>query len=213
MARLAGAGGAWPAWIVRAASATPSTSASATGGSSWSCVHSPLKACRAGFSTRCRDAKFTISGAPDFRFHWLRQALTTLAHSHFSCGALSTDSVTPVHYQISQLSRLRSGGMANSPCGIAGWAGCNRERNRDRPLSGEANSYWRKNLLNFCVFGYPLSESVAPPGTAWGAEGLRGNEANENNLMVLAPVEARKGQSGGIFAQEAMTVRLRVSRG
>jgi len=59
--------------------------------------------------------------------------------------------------------------------------------------------------------GYPLSESVAPPGTAWGAEGLRGNEANENNLMVLAPVRARKGQSGSIFAQEAMTVRLRVS--
>jgi len=30
-------------WIVRAASATPSVSASTTGGSSWSCVHSPLK--------------------------------------------------------------------------------------------------------------------------------------------------------------------------
>jgi hypothetical protein len=29
--------------------------------------------------------------------------------------------------------------------------------------------------------------------------------------MVLAPVQARKGQSGSIFAQEAMTVRLRVS--
>jgi hypothetical protein len=50
--------------------------------------------------------------------------------------------------------------------------------------------------------GYPLSESVAPPGTAWGAEGLRGNEANENKLMVLAPARARKGQSGRTFAQQ-----------
>jgi hypothetical protein len=44
-------------------------------------------------------------------------------------------------------------------------------------------------------FRYPLSESIAPSGTAWGAEGLRGNEANENNLMVLALAPARKGQS------------------
>jgi hypothetical protein len=44
-------------------------------------------------------------------------------------------------------------------------------------------------------FRYPLSESIAPSGTAWGAESLRGNEANENNLMVLALAPARKGQS------------------
>jgi len=50
--------------------------------------------------------------------------------------------------------------------------------------------------------GYPLSESVAPPGTAWGAEGLRGNEAYENKLMVLALAPSRKGQSGSPFAQE-----------
>jgi hypothetical protein len=50
--------------------------------------------------------------------------------------------------------------------------------------------------------GYPLSESVAPPGTAWGAEGPRGNEANENNLMVLALAKTRKGQSTSRFAQE-----------
>jgi hypothetical protein len=56
--------------------------------------------------------------------------------------------------------------------------------------------------------GYPLSESVAPPGTAWGAEGLRGNEANENNLMVLAPAPARKGQTRDHFAQEDMPVRV-----
>jgi hypothetical protein len=41
--------------------------------------------------------------------------------------------------------------------------------------------------------GDPLSEFIAPPGTAWGAEGQRGNEANENKLMVLAPARARKG--------------------
>jgi hypothetical protein len=58
-------------------------------------------------------------------------------------------------------------------------------------------------------FRYPLSESVAPPGTAWGAEGLRGNEANENNLMVLARARARKGQSRTHFAQEDMTVSFR----
>jgi len=50
--------------------------------------------------------------------------------------------------------------------------------------------------------GYPLSESVAPPGTAWGAEGQRGNEANENNSMVLALARTRKGQSVELFAQE-----------
>jgi hypothetical protein len=54
--------------------------------------------------------------------------------------------------------------------------------------------------------GYPLSESVAPPGTAWGAEGLRGNEANENNTMVLAIAQVRKRQSTALFAQEDMTL-------
>jgi len=70
-----------------------------------------------------------------------------------------------------------------------------------RPLSGDANSYWRKKLLNF-AYRYPLSESVAPPGTAWDAEGLRGNVANENKLMVLVPARSRKGQSRRPFAQE-----------
>jgi len=54
--------------------------------------------------------------------------------------------------------------------------------------------------------GYPLSESVAPPGTAWGAEGLRGNEANENNTMVLALAQVRKRQSAALFAQEDITL-------
>ncbi len=76
-----------------------------------------------------------------------------------------------------------------------------RGRNRDELLSGDANSYWRKKNLNF-AYRYPLSESVAPPGTAWDAEGLRGNVANENNSMVLAPAQARKGQSRKPFAQE-----------
>jgi hypothetical protein len=57
--------------------------------------------------------------------------------------------------------------------------------------------------------GYPLSESVAPPGTAWGAEGLRGNEANENNTMVLAIARVRKRQSTALFAQEDMTLTFR----
>jgi len=44
--------------------------------------------------------------------------------------------------------------------------------------------------------------SIAPPGTAWDAEGLRGNEATENHLMVLACLQARKGQKEEGFAQE-----------
>jgi hypothetical protein len=44
--------------------------------------------------------------------------------------------------------------------------------------------------------------SIAPPGTAWDAEGLRGNEANENHFMVLACTQARKGQKEWFFAQE-----------
>jgi len=77
-------------------------------------------------------------------------------------------------------------------------------RNRDRPLSDDANSYWQKKFQILRI-GYPLSESVAPPGTAWDAEGPRGNEANENKSMVLVPAQARKGQSGSLFAQEDMT--------
>jgi len=37
---------------------------------------------------------------------------------------------------------------------------------------------------------------------AWDAEGLRGNVANENKLMVLVLAQTRKGQSGSGFAQE-----------
>src|ERR1019366_7467106 len=58
VARLAGAGAAGPAWIVGTASATPPVSASATGGPSWSCVHSPLKAAWPGFRS---GAGFKIS--------------------------------------------------------------------------------------------------------------------------------------------------------
>jgi hypothetical protein len=56
--------------------------------------------------------------------------------------------------------------------------------------------------------GYPLSESVAPPGTAWDAEGLRGNVANETKPMLLACALSRKRQSSRRFAQEDMTVRM-----
>ena len=70
------------------------------------------------------------------------------------------------------------------------WGEPNRWRNPYETLSGKANSYWQQNinvLRRLSVVG-----SVAPPGTAWGAEGLRGNEANENKLMVLAGVRERK---------------------
>src|SRR5208283_3315094 len=55
------------------------------------------------------------------------------------------------------------------------------------------------------MFAYRLSVigSIAPPGTAWDAEGLRGNVANENKLMVLAHGQARKWQLSDGFAQEA----------
>jgi hypothetical protein len=66
----------------------------------------------------------------------------------FSRGGLSTDSVTTINHQVS---RPRSRGHANFPCGIARWAGRNRERYRDPLLSGEANSYWRKQLLNLRI--------------------------------------------------------------
>src|SRR5580692_5244072 len=48
--------------------------------------------------------------------------------------------------------------------------------------------------------------SVAPPGTAWDAEGLRGNEANKNKLMVLVRVQARKGQSGRVLHKRTSPV-------
>jgi hypothetical protein len=92
--------------------------------------------------------------------------------------------------------------------GIARWAGRDRKHNHERtaehidnPAASDANSYWRRKLI-IRAYRYPYSESVAPPGTAWGAEGLRGNVANENNLMVLVLAPARKGQSGSGFAQE-----------
>ena len=54
-------------------------------------------------------------------------------------------------------------------------------------------SHWRNNLM----FAYRLSVfgSVAPPGTAWDAEGLRGNVANENKIIVLVPTITGKWQS------------------
>src|ERR1039457_6069086 len=56
------------------------------------------------------------------------------------------------------------------------------------------------------MFAYRLSVvgSVAPPGTAWDAEGLRGNEANENNLMVLVRVQARKWQRGLVLHKRTL---------
>src|ERR1022692_1447747 len=58
------------------------------------------------------------------------------------------------------------------------------------------------------MFAYRLSVvgSVAPPGTAWDAEGLRGNEANENNLMVLVRLQARKWQSGLVLHKRTLPV-------
>ncbi len=54
-------------------------------------------------------------------------------------------------------------------------------------------SHWRNNLM----FAYRLSVfgSVAPPGTAWDAEGLRGNVANENKIIVLVRTITGKWQS------------------
>jgi hypothetical protein len=80
--------------------------------------------------------------------------------SPFGCGGLSQCWRTanflagPIHLTQSLPSTIKSrdrapGGMTNSSCGIACWGWRNRERNRDPLLSGEANSYWRKNFLNF----------------------------------------------------------------
>jgi hypothetical protein len=75
----------------------------------------------------------------------------------------------------------------------------------DRSLVKQTRTGKNSKLLRI---GYPLSESVAPPGTAWDAEGLRGNEANENKPIVLACALLRKRQSSRRFAQEDMTVRM-----
>lgn len=58
------------------------------------------------------------------------------------------------------------------------------------------------------MFAYRLSVvgSVAPPGMAWDAEGLRGNEANENNLMVLVRMQTRKCQSGRVLHKRTLPV-------
>ena len=70
---------------------------------------------------------------------------------------------------------------AQLSCGLDAIA----KRYHNCPLTGKANSYCaKKSKRSVSVSVDPLSESVAPPGTAWGAEGLRGNEANENNTMV-----------------------------
>ncbi len=93
---------------------------------------------------------------------------------------------------------MRSGGhgpLSMRDCGL-GWNAIVIE-SRDRSLvkqtrTGEKNS-------KFCVFGYPLSESVAPPGTAWDAEGLRGNEANENKINGTRPRAGAQGASGSLL--------------
>src|SRR5580704_366732 len=91
VARLAGAGGTGPAWIVRAASATPSASASATGGSSWSCVHSPLKA--AGPDLRS-GAGYTLS---QFQVpHLVAAGSCSVGAQPLFLRGLSTCSVTPL---------------------------------------------------------------------------------------------------------------------
>jgi hypothetical protein len=57
-----------------------------------------------------------------------------------------------------------------------------------------------------CAYRLSVVGSVAPPGTAWDAEGLRGNEANKNKLMVLVRVQARKWQSGGVLHKRTSPV-------
>ena len=76
------------------------------------------------------------------------------------------------------------------PLGIADWGNVIVAANRSQL---KQTRFGKKNiniLRRLSVVG-----SVAPPGTAWGAEGLRGNEANENKLMVLVGVRTRKSQS------------------
>ncbi len=52
----------------------------------------------------------------------------------------------------------------------------------------------------FLRIGYPLSESMAPDGNGR-RRSSRGNEANENHLIVLVPAQPRKGESKPSFAQ------------
>jgi hypothetical protein len=62
-------------------------------------------------------------------------------------------------------------------------------------------SHWRNKLM----FAYRLSVfgSVAPPGMAWDAEGLRGNVANENKIIVLVGTTAWQVANRAGFAQVA----------
>jgi len=90
------------------------------------------------------------------------------------------------------------------PCGTAGWAGTLSSTESLSTTSGEANSYWRKYKMS--AYRLSVVGSVAPPGTAWDAEGLRGNEANKNKLMVLVRVQARKWQSGRVLHKRTSPV-------
>ena len=83
------------------------------------------------------------------------------------------------------------------PCGAAGEAETQSWIRLLSAVSGEAKLVLAKNIKS--AYRLSVVGSVAPPGTAWDAEGLRGNEANENNLMVLAREKARKWQSGRVL--------------
>ena len=61
-----------------------------------------------------------------------------------------------------------------------------------------------RKTLNCLLSFIRLSDPSRRRESAWGAEGLRGNEANENNLMVLASAPARKCHQATGFAQEDM---------
>jgi len=97
-------------------------------------------------------------------------------------------------YSSSPKSTKRSRSMAHSPCRFR----VGLEHNRDFNSAiychlVKQTSHWRNNLM----FAYRLSVfgSVAPPGTAWDAEGLRGNVANENKIIVLVRAITGKWQS------------------
>jgi hypothetical protein len=116
MPRLAGAGGAGPARTVRTASATPTVSASATGGSSWSCVHIPLKAARRGLRPGAVLQSIAISRFPI----GCGSICQTLAHSHFLAR---TSALAQEHPSLNSLANpFEEHGLLN-PCGTAGWAG------------------------------------------------------------------------------------------
>jgi hypothetical protein len=57
---------------------------------------------------------------------------------------------------------------------------------------------------NIKMSAYRLSVvgSVAPPGTAWDAEGLRGNEANKNKINGTRPCASTQVAKWAGFAQE-----------